>query len=245
MHPELRGWVDIQRTPQANVRLGMTLCFVAGATNAGGFLAVGEYTSHMTGVLSAVADEMALGHWTAVVGGLGSLLMFLLGAMSTAWLVNWGLRLRLASAFGLPLLLEAVLLLLFGLFGAVLDLHAALFTPLTVLLLCYIMGLQNAVITKISKAEIRTTHVTGLVTDLGIELGKLFYINRHPQQTTPVLANRAKLALQGRLVGCFFLGAVIGALVFKHWGYSATVPLAVLLLLLIWRPLVQDLQRAS
>jgi len=38
-------------------------------------------------------------------------------------------------------------------------------------LLCFIMGLQNAVITKISHAEIRTTHVTGLVTDVGIELG--------------------------------------------------------------------------
>ena len=64
MHPELRGWVDVQRTQQANVRLGLTLAFVAGATNAGGFLAVGQYTSHMTGVISSVADQMVLGHWT-------------------------------------------------------------------------------------------------------------------------------------------------------------------------------------
>ena len=239
MHPELRGWVDVQRTPQANVRLGITLCFVAGATNAGGFLAVGEYTSHMTGVVSSVADSLALSHWRLALDGLTSLLSFVLGAMSTAWLVNWGLRRNLSSSFGLPLLLEAVLLLVFGLFGAVLNQWDARFVPMTVVLLCYIMGLQNAVITKISKAEIRTTHLTGLVTDFGIELGKLLYVNRHPG-VNPVQANRQKLLLQGRLISSFFAGAVLGALGFKHWGYVTTLPLAVLLLLLLWRPLVQD-----
>ena len=58
MIPLLRGWTTVQRTAQNNIRLGMTLCFVAGATNAGGFLAVGQYTSHMTGVLSSVADKL-------------------------------------------------------------------------------------------------------------------------------------------------------------------------------------------
>lgn len=240
MHPQLRGWVDVQRTQQANLRLGTTLCFVAGATNAGGFLAVGQYTSHMTGIVSSVADELALGNWFLAAAGVGALLAFLLGAMTTAWLVNWGLRRHMASAFGLPLLIESGALLVFGLFGAVINLWVTLFVPLTVLWLCYIMGLQNAVITKISRAEIRTTHLTGLITDLGIELGKLLYINRHPT-ATPVRANTDKLQLQGRLIGAFFLGAVAGALGFKHLGYITTLPLAVLLLLLIWRPLLHDL----
>lgn len=240
MHPQLRGWVDVQRTQQANLRLGTTLCFVAGATNAGGFLAVGQYTSHMTGIVSSVADELALGNWFLAAAGVGALLAFLLGAMTTAWLVNWGLRRHMASAFGLPLLIEAGALLVFGLFGAVINLWVKLFVPLTVLWLCYIMGLQNAVITKISRAEIRTTHLTGLITDLGIELGKLLYINRHPS-ADPVRANTEKLRLQSRLIGAFFLGAVAGALGFKHLGYITTLPLAVLLLLLIWRPLFHDL----
>ena len=242
MHPELRGWVDVQRTHQANVRLGLTLAFVAGAINAGGFLAVGQYTSHMTGVVSSVADQMVLGHWDLVPAGLAALLAFVLGAMSTAWMVNWGLRRGLHSAFGLPLLLEALALLLFGLFGAVIDLMDTWFLPLTVVLLCFIMGLQNAVITKISRAEIRTTHLTGLVTDLGLELGKLLYVNRHPEHT-PVRANRDKLRLQSRLVGGFFIGALAGAWGFKHLGFVSTLPLTGLLLLLVWRPLWADLRR--
>ncbi len=84
MRPALRGWVDIQRTPQTNARLGMTLAFVAGAANAGGFLAVGQYTSHMTGVVSAVADDIALGQWMLALAGLCALLTFVAGAMTTA-----------------------------------------------------------------------------------------------------------------------------------------------------------------
>ncbi|QJW83733.1 DUF1275 domain-containing protein [Ramlibacter terrae] len=238
----IRGWTDVDRTTRANVRLGAFLALVAGATNAGGFLAVGQYTSHMTGLLSAVADQLVLGHVAVAVAAAGAILAFVGGAMTTAVLVNWGLRRGLASAYGLPLLLEAAALLVFGVFGASIGLFAPLFVPLTVVLLCFIMGLQNAVITKISRAEIRTTHVTGLVTDIGIELGKLLYINPkgHPQ---PVLANRQRLRIHGLLVACFFTGAVAGALGFKHAGFVSTVPLAIGLCLVTLRPVARDLRR--
>src|SRR5690606_28425597 len=106
---------------------------------------------------SAIADSLVMGQLTLAVSAAGAILAFIGGAMTTAILVNWGLRRRLHSAYGLPLLLESATLLLFGVAGASIDVFAPLFIPLTVLLLCFIMGLQNAVITKISKAEIRTT----------------------------------------------------------------------------------------
>lgn len=247
MHPQIHGWTDIDnRTLQTNTRLGAVLAFVAGATNAGGFLAAGTYTSHMTGVVSSLADHLVLGNLALAAASIGALAAFLLGAMTTAWLVNWGLREKLKSAYGLPLLLESALLLIFGVFGAAISMWSPFFVPLTVLLLCFIMGLQNAVITKISKAEIRTTHVTGLVTDLGIELGKLVYINRsinRPQisPAEPVRANRQKLRLQLILVSSFFIGALCGALGFKVLGYVTTLPLALTLLLLVWRPVLHDM----
>jgi uncharacterized membrane protein YoaK (UPF0700 family) len=238
----IRGFTALQRTPQADLKLGTVLAFVAGAANAGGFLAVGQYTSHMTGMLSALADNLVLGQFVLVGAGLVSVLAFVLGAMSTAWIVNWGMRRQLRSAYGLPLLLEAVLLLVFGLFGAVMSLWHTVFLPVTVVLLCYIMGLQNAVITKISQARIRTTHVTGLVTDLGIELGKLLYVNRHPDMQ-PVRADRERLRVHAQLVLSFLVGGIAGALGFKHLGYVSTLPLALALLLLVLRPLLEDWQR--
>ena len=240
MLPIVRGLTDMRRTPQSNLRLGAVLAFVAGATNAGGFLAVGQYTSHMTGIVSAMADNLVLGQATAVLAAAAALAAFIVGAMTTAILVNWGLRRQLHSAYSLPLLLEAAVLLVFGLLGTSLGLHTALLVPVTVLLLCFMMGLQNAVISKISRAEIRTTHVTGLVTDFGIELGKLVYFNRI-EGVGPVRASRERLRTQGLLIGLFCVGGVIGALGFQYAGYVTTVPLALLLLLLSLRPVLFDM----
>jgi uncharacterized membrane protein YoaK (UPF0700 family) len=233
------NWTSAQRNPQSNLRLGATLAFVAGAANAGGFLAVGQYTSHMTGVVSQMADQAVLGHFGLVAAGLAALLAFMLGAMTTALVVNWARRRALHSCYALPVLIEAALMLVFGLLGATLQAQVTLLLPATVLLLCFMMGLQNAVITKISHAEIRTTHVTGLVTDLGIELGKLLYVNR-THTHVPVRASRARLRAQASLLGLFVVGGVVGAWGFQRTGFLATVPLALLLALLAWRPLLQD-----
>lgn len=229
------------RSPRANLQLGCLLAFVAGATNAGGFLAVHQYTSHMTGIVSAMADNIALGTDDLVLGGIGALLSFMVGAAVTAVLVNYARHRRLTSEYALPLILEAVLLLCFGMLGARLSQVEGLFVPATVMLLCFIMGLQNALITKLSRAEIRTTHITGIVTDIGIELGKLFYWNgKHSTDRPRVVSDRSRLALLSMLAGSFFSGGVAGALGFKHAGYIATVPLAVALIAVAIVPAVDD-----
>lgn len=231
------------RTDQTNRILGVTLAFVAGAINAGGFLAVRQYTSHMTGIMSQMADNLALGQLTTVMVGLGALLSFMLGAACSAIMVNFARRHNLHSEFAMPLLLEALLLLIFGLMGARLMGVEGLFVPVTVMLLCFMMGLQNAVISKLSNAEIRTTHVTGLVTDIGIELGKLLYWNRQLKSVGPtVLANRQRLRILTFLVAAFFIGGVMGALGFQSVGYISTVPLALLLVLMAGMPAVDDLR---
>jgi len=237
----MHWWADIHRSAITDLRLGCALAGIAGATNAGGFLAVGQYTSHMTGILSAVADNLVLGKMELAVGSLFLVLAFVSGSMTTAWMVNWSQRRQMRSAFARPLLLEAALLLIFGIFGASINLSAHLLVPITVLLLCFIMGLQNAVITKVSNAVIRTTHITGLLTDLGIELGKMVYINSaaFPQK---VQANRRKLLIHAQLVASFFTGALLGAFGFNVYGYVSTIPLALWLVVLSWGPIWDDVR---
>ncbi|QEI06076.1 DUF1275 domain-containing protein [Pigmentiphaga aceris] len=236
-------WADSRRIAHDDARLGVCLAFVAGAANAGGFLAVGQYTSHMTGMVSGMADHLILSNTRLALAGLAAVSAFTAGAMVTAILVNFARRQRLHARFSIPLLVEAGLLLMFGLMGAQLAAHTGLLLPLTVLLLCFLMGLQNAVITKVSRAVIRTTHTTGLITDIGIELGKLVYVNRHQRGATePVLANRKKLQLHSMLLAAFFSGGLIGAAGFQWIGYAATIPLAVLLLLIAMPPLGRDVR---
>jgi len=237
----LRAMTSPQRTDISNRRLGRSLAFVAGAVNAGGFFAVGQYTSHMTGIVSSVADNAALGEVHLVLAGVASLLAFLLGAATSAILINWGRRRGAHSLYALPLIVEAALLLCFGLMGARLDASGQV--SAIVALLCFVMGLQNAIVTKVSRSEIRTTHVTGLVTDIGIELGKLFYWNDNAMADR-VLADRGKLRLLSSLLAMFLLGGLAGAFGFKYLGYIVTVPLAVGLLSLAIIPVFDDLLQA-
>jgi uncharacterized membrane protein YoaK (UPF0700 family) len=245
--PYLRRLTGKERSQKANRQLAFFLAFIAGAVNAGGYLAVRQYTSHMTGIVSAMADNLSLGRIGLVAAGFSALLSFLAGAACTALLVNWGRRRGMQSEYALPLLFEAALLLAFGLMGSHLQQNRWHFVSVTVSLLCFTMGLQNAIITKVSKAEIRTTHMTGVITDIGIELGKLVYWNRsqnHPKELD-VHADLGKLWLLMSLVGLFFLGGLLGALGFKHVGYLTTLPLALLLLILAAVPVADDLFRSE
>jgi uncharacterized membrane protein YoaK (UPF0700 family) len=240
----LRRLTGKRRSQAANRQLAHFLAFIAGATNAGGFIAVRQYTSHMSGIVSAMADNLAVGAMSWFAAGLSSLGAFLVGAASTAVLVNWGRRRDLESEYALPLLVEAGLLVCFGMLGGHLETHRWFLEPATVAVLCFTMGLQNAIITKISQAEIRTTHVTGMVTDIGIELGKALYWNRQGGKDgrLSVRADGEKLWLLTSLVGLFFVGGVLGAVGFKYAGFMSTLPLAAILLILAVVPVLDDLR---
>jgi len=240
-----RFLIGRNRSLSANRHLGLVLSFVAGAINAGGFLAVKQYTSHVTGMVSSLADNAVLGQGDLIATAAVGVLAFLLGAMCCAVLVNIARRRQLSSEFALPLMVEAALILCFGLLGARMALIEGLLVPLTVLLLCFIMGLQNAVVTKLSNKEIRTTHMTGIVTDLGIELGKLFYWNAKRDPALHVRADRERLAVLGGLLGCFLGGGIIGAVGFKVIGYASTIPLALLLAAVAVVPAVDDWQQRN
>ena len=226
------------RTASTNRLLGALLAFNAGAINAGGFLVVGMYTSHMTGFASMLADNLVLGNITLVLGAAGTLLAFVAGAACTAVLVNWARQNHLRSEYALPLLL------VFGLLGATLNRQTPFAVPLTVLVLAFTMGLQNALMSKISASQIRTTHMTGVITDMGIELGKLFYWNQGARPPElQVRANRIKLRLHAMLLGAFMAGGVVGAAGFKFLGFVWVLPMAGLLLLMSLPPLWSDCLR--
>ncbi|WP_332687537.1 YoaK family protein [Devosia sp.] len=221
--------------------LGVVLAFIAGAINAGGLLAIGQYTSHMTGIVSAVADNLALGLFGVVGAGIIALIAFTAGAGCSAVLINWGRRNARTRQYAYPIALEALLLLAFGVLGTA-SRDAPQFMALAAPLLCFIMGLQNATITKISGARMRTTHLTGMVTDIGIELGKYLYWHRDKTKAEAlrVTADRKKLGILLRVVGMFFLGGVVGALGFGHLGYVFSIPLAGILMVMAVPRLVSD-----
>jgi uncharacterized membrane protein YoaK (UPF0700 family) len=235
----LRHLAGRDRTAPANRALARVLAFVAGAANAGGFLAVRQYTSHMSGITSAMADGLAARNLLVVRDASAAIAAFTAGAAATTLLIRWARRHEMHSAYALPLLVEAALLVVFGLTGHVFEGRSTLGT---VLLLCFTMGLQNAIVTKLSNAEIRTTHVTGMITDIGIALGRRIAAALGDGAATDAM-DIPKLRLLSSLVVLFFAGGVVGAFGFLHVGFLFTLPLAALLLVLAARPVLDDLRR--
>ena len=135
--------------------------------NAAGFYAVGVFSSNMTVNVSSLADHLALADLVATLPHLGLVAAFVLGTAASAVLLNAGRRRGMAHIYALSILAEAALLA--GLACAVLLSYG----------LSFLMGMQNVVVTRISDARVRTTHVTGMVTDIGIELGNLLNLAWH------------------------------------------------------------------
>lgn len=241
----LRHLTNRHRSRSTNVALGWVLAFNAGAVNAGGFLVLGMYTSHMTGFASQLADGLVMENGKLLLNALGAILAFMTGAAVCAALVNWGRQRRLYSVYALPLMLEALMLFPFGLMGAVtLTWSTPFAVPLTVLLLSFMMGLQNAVGSKTSGGSTRTTHMTGNFTDLGMEIGKMLFWRRHAQtnvqEAVPVVHDWTRMRTSAGLIAMFVLGGITGALGFKYIGFFCVVPLAALLLTLSVPPFLRD-----
>lgn len=212
------------RTSNIDLVLAGLLSSVAGALNAVGFLIVGSFTANMTGNISAFADHFANGAIPVAFSFLGLVVAFIWGAGMAALAIQAGERRQLRSIYALAIAAEAIILLLVG---TVLAMSSATeHQTFLVIALSFVMGLQNAVTTMISRARVRTTHVSGMATDIGIELAALVGGETSRQEATP------KLRLHSLTLACFAFGGFCGALLFQSVGSWLFMIAATLLLLI-------------
>jgi len=216
--------VGDDRTSNIDLVLAGLLSSMAGALNAVGFLIGGSFTANMTGNISASADYLANGAFLISLSFMGLVAAFICGAVAAALAIQTGERRQVRSIYALAITVEAVTLLLLGIALAVsaLDLDETFL----VVILSFVMGLQNAVTTMISRARVRTTHVSGMATDIGIELAALVGGVSMRRDAVP------KLKLHSLTLACFAIGGVGGALLFQVVGSWLFVFAAVVLLLI-------------
>lgn len=224
------------RSGSADRRLAWSLAGVAGTLNAAGFYALGLYSSNMTGNVSALADHLALLDLRAAAALLALVATFILGAAVSTLLIEAGRRRGAARVYAVSILAEAVLLAALGCVD--LWLPGAGRTPLLAYGLSFLMGLQNAVVTRISNARVRTTHVTGMITDIGIELGHLASLAVHRTNGGEACHDGDKLRLHVGTVVCFLGGGVAGVLAYRALGAWLLFAVAALLLALATSGLV-------
>jgi uncharacterized membrane protein YoaK (UPF0700 family) len=195
------------RSPRNNAILAAYLALTAGFVNSSGFALLGTVTSHVTGNVTRFADDVARGSLGTGLDALGLVLAFFAGAFAASMVIE-GLRKRSGVAYGIALVLEAAALIAF-----LVDERAAI--------LCFAMGAQNSLVTRLSGAVIRTTHLTGVVTDLGIEAAR-FIVERARGIGTVSDGRPGLLAI---IVTSFTAGAVAGAFATVALGpYAMIIP---------------------
>lgn len=220
------------RNDQLDTSLAMSLALVAGAVNAAAFYAAGFFAANMTGNLSAASDYLVLGEWTDLLFYLALLVAFVLGAGVSAVLITAGRRRNAGRVYGYVLLGEAASLM--GLGGFASNVPVEHRSALIILCLAFLMGLQNAVSTRISSARVRTTHVSGMATDLGIEIAGLWSARRGHSSAADGARNRRLLRLHLATVLAFFGGGVGGVLVYRGIGNAALVLIGAFLAAIAW-----------
>ena len=251
-------------------RLAISLSWIAGFTNVITFIVCGVVTSHATGNVThfgkALADRISLARGGR--GGAGAthellffgalVVSFFFGAVVSAFMTESARRRGFRPKYGLPIALQAVVLcaLMIALDYYAMAPAAALFWAVAVLA-SFSMGVQNATITRVSGAVIRTTHLTGVVTDMGIEgVQYLMWLwdrtrGARPGRRGRVLRlsrrqpNVLRLALLASIVGSFLFGVAAGTLAWAHVpAYAMLAPVSFLLWIILvdWRKPIADVR---
>lgn len=233
-----------QRTVRVDVGLAAILAGVAGAVNAAGFVAVGYYSANMTGNVSFLSEYLVTGDFA--LAGMFALIVvaFIAGAFASGMMINAGRRRRIRAIYAMSVIVEGILLLALGAGGLLVPAFGR--SAALILGMSFAMGLQNAAATRISNARVRTTHVSGMVTDIGLELSAIVDAVRGKLPREELTGNAAKLALHSATIIAFLIGGVLGVLFYTSVGGAMLIGAGLLLVAVcvpeLWRARNQPAQ---
>ena len=170
-----------------------------------GFLSVQRLTTNVTGHFAFFVDEVfKFNFWEGFIFFL-YIFFFFLGSFISNIIVEIVTKVNDKLIYIIPLIIESIILFSIAIFGqSLVDKNPNLLA----FSLLFAMGMQNSLVTTISNATVRITHLTGLFTDLGIELSQLFFYTKNEQKVK--LYSSIKLRLT--IISFFFLGGLLGGI---------------------------------
>lgn len=218
----------VRRTHIHNVRLAILLSLTAGLVNGEGFLGFSVLTTNVTGHAALFAEGISIKAWTTSWVIALWMLLFLGGAFISSFMIDViGKNQRYSNL--IPLSLEFLILVIIGIIGNHYK-NNLVARQLFAGSLLFAMGMQNALVSMISKSVVRTTHLTGTFTDLGIELAQLKFIK--PEKKAEL---RSRIGLKLFIITSFIAGALLGAYAFRNFNYySFFVPAGILVYALLY-----------
>lgn len=204
------------RTLSHNLKIASLLSFIAGMVNVAGFFAVQRLTTNVTGHFAFFVDEIfKLNFWQGFVYFL-YIFFFFLGSFVSNLLIELISKKGDRYIYIVPASIECLILLVVGIWGTGLINNQP---DIIAFSLLFAMGLQNSLVTTISNASVRTTHLTGLFTDLGIELSQLFFYTIKEQKRKLISSIKLRLTI----ISFFFTGGIVGGILYSKAGLHSLI----------------------
>ncbi len=211
-----------------NVRLASLLCLTAGFVNVAGLSGFFVLTTNVTGHAAVFAQRLSHHQFgSATVVGLWMLLFFAGAFCSSLYIGKVGVNNR--AAYTIPILAEIAILIAVGTLGKSFD-RSVIKTEYFAGSLLFAMGMQNALVTMISGFDVRTTHLTGMFTDLGIDTSSYLYESSKRREVL-----QKKILLRIIIITFFLLGGVLGGYIFDRVSYHTFyIPAGILVVVMFY-----------
>lgn len=218
-----------KRTLNHNLMLASSSAFVAGVTDVVGLLAFLAFTSNVTGHVANLAKNILQQDFADVIIFVIWLLMFMIGSFTSNFIVRSLKDKSAYKAHSAPIILEIFVLLFVAVYGHQFYRETELERKIVIGSLLFAMGLQNGLVSNISGGLIKSTHLTGLFTDLGGELADWL----HPKtKDTETVKN--KIYVRITVLTFFIFGGMAGGYFFNLIEFKVFYFVPVILLTILY-----------
>jgi uncharacterized membrane protein YoaK (UPF0700 family) len=200
-------------------------------TNLAGVLTCYSFISNVTGHTVSFARKMLQESWFEMAILLAWMCLFVGGAAIARFLIRYFQYKDNQSAHYIPLGLEALILGIVGVYGEYFHQQTVAETQGLAALLLFSMGIQNSAISTITAQGgpgIKTTHMTGLFTDLGTDLADILHARK----------GRGVIHWQGfqtrvSILASYIAGALLSGWAYFHLGFQVFFVISGFLVILI------------
>lgn len=200
-----------------NIVIWFGLAFQAGAINATALLFTGRFVTHVTGLFTWFGVDVGHTNWREAFGILVVPIFFVLGTMVSAFLVDRrmlrGAPPRSSTVLFLMATINLAIMMITDITGFAKNPTLTLKDYILLAAMCFVSGLQNALITSASGATVRTTHLTGTSTDLGIGIVRVLFHLDHEARRREIRANWMRFGL----IASFSVGAATAGFLYLDY----------------------------
>ncbi len=211
------------RTYTHNKKIASLLSFVAGGVGVVGFLAIQRLVINATGNVVFFAHGTLNFNWYESLIFLFYVISFFLGSFVSNVFIEITAKINERFIYMVPAFIEVMILFTVAIIGQEIMNYNA---DLLAFILLFAMGLQNALVTIISNAIVRTTHLSGLFTDLGIEISQLFFYKTKENKAQLIRT----IKLRFRIIIYFVIGGILSGYLYTQIGFQIYSVQAALLL---------------